>query len=119
MPCKHFCEDYDLAPTQRDVRVYLFGYKRCDNCEVVYRTQDISCKCCGRHLSDQPASHRARLQLRIVKEDLPAHAKKTLKERLTLRPEDLKEVWAELQQTRINRERLALAKQAVEITLGL
>jgi hypothetical protein len=119
MTCKHFCEDFEHAPTQRDIRVYLFGFKRCDNCEVVYRTANITCSCCGRHLSDQPASHRARLQYREVKENLPQKARRKIKEGLALKPEDLKEVWAEIQQTRINRERIAMAKQAVALTLGL
>ena len=48
MGCKGICRD------QPKRGVYFDGYKRCGQCRIFWKTDDIRCKCCGLLLKSKP-----------------------------------------------------------------
>lgn len=70
--CKGHCQHRDrftVKASHATTILYLIGYKHCDRCEVMYKTEKKTCYCCGAMLSDRPMSYRARMTLRTLKEN--------------------------------------------------
>jgi len=67
MVCRNLCERWERISTKNGL-AYIQGARRCTRCKIVFMTTASHCPCCGTKLSAQPASHRAKLAFRQLKE---------------------------------------------------
>ena len=65
--CRDICRRYK-APKPKGGRRYADGQKRCQICEVFFKTDDIWCICCGYRLRSKPRNSRYKNMLLKQKE---------------------------------------------------
>lgn len=49
--------------------LYIQGFKRCNECEVYFKTSEIKCRCCQNFLRSKPRNGRYKEQFRKYVEE--------------------------------------------------